>query len=221
MVEKEIHPSRTWTSSTDRHGREEIDYDCRVEEGRTTRFDIDLTDRGAVRVSGMLRFDGAAPGPWKVMLTGERMFAGSPHDEAELDVEGGFSLVAPKPGSYRVLLQGAVGELGMQFVVAAVELGNGDNPWQLDLETGALEVHGVPANDGRDPTHMYVWMESEDLVCATALVPDANGTCHLPRVPVGPGRVVRLGIVPTDMSEWETLAECEVVRGSTAQATLP
>ncbi|HVS19842.1 MAG TPA: carboxypeptidase-like regulatory domain-containing protein [Planctomycetota bacterium] len=221
VVDEEIHPSRTMTSSSTGRGRAELEYDCRVEEGRTTRFDIDLTGRGGVRVVGLLRLDGAPPGVWRAMLTEDGLLGGSSFDEAKLDVDGGFTLLAPKPGRYRVVLQGMVGE-GGSFVVATVELAQGENPWQLDIQTGALEVRNVPPSaDLGNPTHMHVGLESENLMCVTALAPDANGVCLLPRVPVGPGRIVEIGDRPRELDSWRTLAECEVARGLTAHVTLP
>jgi len=222
VVEAEIHPSRSMTNSTDRGGREELEYDCVVEEGRTTRFDIDLTGRGSVRITGLLRIDGGAPGPWTAMLTRADVFGGPEFDSAELDVEGGFTLVAPRPGPYRLLMMGPVGQDGMQFVSGTLEAVTGDNPWQFEFQSGAVEIRNVPATpDQGNPERLYVWQQGDDLLCATALTPNVDGVCLLPRVPVGPGRVVALGGSPDDLESWITLATCEVTRDGTAQVTLP
>jgi RNA polymerase sigma-70 factor (ECF subfamily) len=221
VVTEEIHPSRSMSTSTTARGRPEMAWDCRVEEGRTTRFDIDLGDRGDVRVSGLLRIDGAEPGAWKAVLTSERLFGGARLDEADVSLAGEFELSAPRPGRYLVMLEGAFGERGMQILAAKLELGTGDNPWQLDLRTSALEVANVPALEGSDPATVHLWTRGEELMCLTAVFPDENGRCLLPRVPVGPGRIVNVAGDDPEPLAWPTLAECEVVAGKTVQVTLP
>lgn len=221
LVDEEIHPSRSHSSSTTARMRPEIDWDCDVEEGRTTRFDIDLGERGAVRLTGLLRIDGRDPGAWKASLHKDGIFFGASHADAEIALTGEFELSTTRPGPYLLVLQGTYGERGMQFLVARVELAKGENPWQLDLATGALEVANVPPPEDDDPSIAHLWSRGDELLCLTALFPDEQGRCLLPRLPLGPSRIVDVAPADPEPRDWPLLAECEVVAGGTAQVELP
>lgn len=221
LVDEEIHPSFSSSTSTTARMRPEIQWDCRVEQGLTTRFDIDLGERGDVRLSGLLRIDGRDPGAWKALLTSDSIFGAAPLDDADVALSGEFELAVTRPGSYLLLLQGTYGERGMQFLVARVELGKGENPWQLDLATGELEVLNVPPTQGSDPSMAHLWSRGEELLCLTALLPDDQGRCLLPRVPLGASRIVDVSRTDPEPRNWPPLVECEVVAGSTASVGLP
>ncbi|HVS18742.1 MAG TPA: hypothetical protein VMT18_09095, partial [Planctomycetota bacterium] len=87
--------------------------------------------------------------------------------------------------------------------------------------TGALEVQNVPAPADSDPSIAHLWTRGEDLMCLTALFPDAEGRCLLPRVPLGAGRIVDVAGDNPEPRAWPLLAECEVVAGETLQVALP
>ena len=85
---------------------------------------------------------------------------------------------------------GTFGERGLQALVAPVEITEGTTPWSLDLATASLTVENVPMPAGSDPERVHLWQGPDELLCLTGLLPDADGNCVVPRVPLGPGRLV-------------------------------
>jgi RNA polymerase sigma factor (sigma-70 family) len=224
LLDAEIHPERSHTSSTTARSRPELVFDCEVQEGRTTRFDLDLAGRDAVRLVGELRLDGRDPGAWRVALTNGFLFGGAELAETGLDGDGRFELVAPAAGSYRLVLMGAWEERALQALVAPVTLRAGSNPWGFDLPTGRLTVENLPPNAGGDPECLHLWEGPGGVLCLTALVPDGDGNCLLPRVPVGPGRLVALADqdpAVSDPAEWVSRAPCEVRSGAENRVRWP
>ena len=143
-------------------------------------------------------------------------------ENAERDIaQGEFELAVAKPGRYRLLLESTYGERGMQMLVATLDLGLGENPWQLDLATSTLEVLNLPASEDSDPSVVHLWSRGEELLCLTALFPDAEGRCLATRVPVGQGGLALFDQNDPEPRGWPLLAECEVVAGKTAQIVLP
>jgi RNA polymerase sigma factor (sigma-70 family) len=224
LVDEEIYATGSHISTSRGSARPPIRFDCRVEEGRTTAYDIDLGGGDERRLAGVLRIDGQSPGPWQAALSTGPLFGGSPEAECAVDVEGRFELVAPATGSYQLVLMGTFGERGLQALVAPVEITEGTTPWSLDLATASLTVENVPMPAGSDPERVHLWQGPDELLCLTGLVPDADGNCVVPRVPLGPGRLIDLSEqhrTTPDPREWTALLTCEVRAGVANRVTLP
>jgi hypothetical protein len=56
-------------------GEAHFDWSCRVDEGATTHFDVDLRTEAGIAVRGEVRADGAPAAGWKVtLLAGASLF---------------------------------------------------------------------------------------------------------------------------------------------------
>jgi RNA polymerase sigma factor (sigma-70 family) len=222
VVEQEIHPGSFSTSTTTVEGDHELDFDCRVEEGRTTHFDIDFAGDALCKLSGILTINGRVPTAWNVQLMNWPIFKSSKVAMADLDVEGAFELSTPKAGPYLLLFSGPVELHGLQYLAIPVELAAGSAPWSLDLAAGSLIVENVPAQPSSgDPELLHLWPGPDGSFCMTALQPDAAGRCILPSVPAGKGRIVRFNESVPDPLAWEALATCDVIREAATTISLP
>jgi RNA polymerase sigma-70 factor (ECF subfamily) len=208
--------SETWgTSSTwDGSPPPPIEWDCEVEDGRTTRFDLDLTGAEHALVEGRLLFDGKPSEGWTAMLSEGSSWSGDQSARGGVDPAGSFALES-RPGPHYVFLSTTGGTLGDRAVGLAVELVSGTNPVQIDLATGELMVENATAE-----RLVFVTGDRQGLVSVIAIVPDASGRCELGMVPVGAGRIAQMAD-EADFDSWPTLARVEVKRGEQATVVVP
>ena len=96
-------------------------------------------------------------------------------------------------------------------------------PWQLEIETGSLEITDIdPAQFDADmPPWVYLWEGRRGVMFLTLPIP-ASDVCTLKNVPVGQARLVRPTIEALlDPSKMEVLLEVEVVRNETVRVSSP
>lgn len=192
-----------------------IVWDCVVEEGRTARFDLDLTGAGRTQLAGLFELDGAGPMGWRAELLEGDGWNGESIARGAVEPSGRFELEAPRPGIYRLCLVTSGGDDGERMFSTALELGAGTTQWSEDLAAGALAVEHVV-----EPNLAFVLVRPDGLTCLIALLPDAEGRCELERVPVGEARIASLG-GSSDPATWPTVKVVEVRAGERAVVALP
>lgn len=211
------------SGSRDDDSPPEIPWVCIVEEGKVTRYDVDMTSANRCVLDGVLTIDGMLPGLWwEASLA--RVGSGKVplHDgdaQTELEPDGSLTLAVDDPGTYRLALQGMIGKMREAWVEDRVELVAGVTLWRCELTTGKLEIRGGLPAGGRLLT--YEQAGEGHLNVAVRIKPDANGCDTLPAVPAGKGKIVLLGSPGEGDPAAETvLAEVEVPAGGTATVTI-
>ncbi|MEM7308996.1 MAG: sigma-70 family RNA polymerase sigma factor [Planctomycetota bacterium] len=211
LTDEELSP---YSSSTESDGspfdEAAIASNCSIEEGATTRFDLDL-GRGEVVVAVRLLLGGEPADGWTAHLipSGRTMRAVTGPDE-RTDANGEVRLVAPSPGSYRLNLL----DLGSRTLVTTeLELIGGENPWHTELPTGTLIVEGAGATHASGlPLEYFVGRRGDVYTLVPCTTDDDDGTVRVEGVPALPGRIARFTVeeLVGDVDPWtggETLAE--------------
>lgn len=224
LVERaeEIRPGTTTVSSRTGGRTREIPFNCEVHEGHTTQHDLRIGERAACVLGGRLTIDGRGAQGWNAGLVDpDLFFADEAGASVALGEDGGFVVTASEPGRRRLVLSNGE-EDSAQFFLDLVDLRLGDQSWQHDLATGALEVEGVPAWDGGGaPPLVHLWSDVAGKTVVTVVSGDAQGVARCPAVPAGAGRLVRPANGSFEIESWPTVVEVEVPRGGTARASLP
>ncbi len=221
---EEIQPGMTVTNTSDRpRGAPEIEWTCDVQAGRTTRYDLVIGDPEACVLDGRLRIDGRAPLAWSAALAeGDDVFEIPDENRLSIGPGGAFRLARSEPGRYRLVLSGGSQEGNERLLFDVVHLEPGAVVWELDLETGTLEIDGVPAWDGEGiPAFVHVWDGPGRVKLLTVLAGDADGHVTLRSIPAGKGRIVRPDLSTLDLDHWPLVTEVEVRSGGSVHARLP
>lgn len=174
---------------------------CVVREGETTRFDLDLRERGPVVLLGRLTTNGGPPGKSTVSLYGARPHP--PEAEVGLDTTGRFRLGVPEAGRYRLYVSTEGGGVISDVLV----LTPGENRWEHDLTPGVLA--GFAPASTRGPVLYHLGRGRDDLALKTAIRPDPNGAFRLDAAPAGAGWIVR-----QDDATWNDLDAWPKVRAA-------
>jgi hypothetical protein len=128
-----------------------IVWDCAVEEGKVTTFDLLLGSIRPVDIVVTLRIDGAiAKGFGGLLATSAGKGGGWTSDkEATIDGDGRFHMRAVRPGRYLVILlsEGDRGRRPAMEVAVTLDAVPGDNPVDVDLSTGRIEGTAANPND--------------------------------------------------------------------------
>ncbi len=138
VSDRTAHPSRT-------RPRPQV----RLASGESTEIQLDLRYQERRHVRGYITAAPDGPTRWTMVLDGR---------EVRVGPDGRFSaelFTARRP--VRLALRGAYGPSVSLLVEDRLDLDSEDNEWNLDLRTGVLELHSVPAFDihpargGSDP----------------------------------------------------------------------
>ncbi len=212
-VAAEIDPGIHGTNFSTAKGEIQYPTDCTVDDGKATRFDLDLRHAFDVVLVGHVSVNGAPAAGWSVNLWPDATFA---HSGAlpggTVDESGTVRIVMPHPGKVRIQLLPHVEGASVKFD-QEMELTPGENPWIVDVLTGSLE--GKSAS-GAGTALSYEWKESGPLLCTARFMVDADGRFRLAVVPIGAAQMnVESGgkFVDTRM--------VEVKQGETAVVDLP
>lgn len=127
-------PLAEWQALKPGSGRcvEPIEWDCRVESGAETRFDLELRDEGSCVLVGSLGAFGSGPCVASLIRDGAPRASGTFED-------GAYRLAVREPGRYH--LQLLLGEVRLD---SSVDLGLGETRLDLPVEHGVLRVGPVP-----------------------------------------------------------------------------
>jgi len=192
-------------------------WDCRVVDGSTTRYDIDLRYDSLASVSGSLVLDGEPAAGWTAQaLSRYAADLTEPVRPVALDADGRFELRV-SPGTYEVSLQSPAGDHGHVRLLRQVEIDEGGLEWDLALETGGLA--GTSALGPRSIS--YHSNLQDDVTCSATLQPGDDGLFSLNGIPVGHGRLHRFQwkqSVGSDM--WTLLRELDIEVGRVLELEL-
>ncbi len=194
---------------------DEFRSDCTVADGRTTRFDLDLSDARPCALSGELALNGrpAAGATIVLMPASGVVLGGRERPSTVADGEGRFELASDEPGLFRLDIT-LPGETASRLV-SAVSLERGPTTWSLDLDTARLVVHRPePVSDEITlVAHGERWdfyANVSDGGDTPIVVP--AGTVELGRYLQRPGAA---------LSEWSPLEEVSLARGQQQSVVVP
>jgi hypothetical protein len=120
-----------------------VEWDCIVDSGATTVFDLDLRDEDSCVLSGRFSYAEKAATGWSASLLEGTVTIDSQAaalERCELDTDGKFRLSLSKPGAYLLALHGPDGIV----VGDRVELLRGETQWERAIATGRLVLDHVP-----------------------------------------------------------------------------
>lgn len=215
------HQTRSFNSSAVGSGSGDfkVDWSCVVEEGKTTTFNLDLSDVVSCTLSGILTIDGSLPMGWNASISSDRPVRPR-KGHAELSQDGHFTLVGKDPGVYSLCLHGPMGSKFRLSVLDEVILSPEERPWECRLRSGKLEVHGALSHESENARYYHKWSGDGELSTSLLFRPDANGFALL-TVPSGKGSLVRFWRdMETGRRKDETIAEVDVPVGGTATVKL-
>jgi RNA polymerase sigma-70 factor (ECF subfamily) len=216
-VSAELDPSTSTTSSS--RGGPEVKYetDCVIEDGRVTRFELDLRDTFEAVLVGRVSVNGEPATGWTVMLSrADQSSSVGPQPGGAVDASGSLRVKVVKPGKYDVALRPPVGSSDGLVFAQRVELQPGENPWIVDLECGALE--GIAPVIAEGATLRFHWLDAGELSCDGRLRIDGAGRFNASVVPAG--RAMLEIWSGADASKRVSEHDVSVKRGETATIDL-
>lgn len=237
MVERreaEILPGNTSSTSSTGAPFREVPTVCEVFADKVTVYDVwidlpgDTAPKGELR--GRLVLGEADLAGWQVQLVPAVEDGGDVRiATAQLDRHGRFDLRLQGLGEHRLILADDTvkGPFGRR-VVAPLRLVTGTNSWELRLPTAALSGTGAP-RDAAGPRALGLLWEGQGahqgVTYLHAVIGDARGRFHLPAVPAGRCRLVRvrgaaLGTTSSGRQGWVTVRELELKPGENATVDL-
>jgi hypothetical protein len=219
-AEVEISPFRSSTMSSDGETKElEIPWNCVVDDGRTTRFDVDARDAAPCILAGHVEVNHSPATGWSVHVAPELNVAFTEPPGGTVDSHGDVRVEVAEPGSYRITLRPPGSSMPQGEFATSVKLARGSNPWTVAFDVGALEASGGLT----DPSARYT-MDSGGAggIAFNAEMPlETGGVCHFPIVLAG--TVVVRRIEKESAYNWREAATLDVVvtAGGVKQITLP
>jgi hypothetical protein len=193
LAKEEISPhSSTTTSSRAAFKESDIESNCAVIEGQTTRHDISLAGVGEVVLAGTLRMDGAPAVGWKAMLfPGDAggMLHGSGRLQTTVSEDGSFRLMAPKSGEYRLVLNPP--NTSFMALTNTVQLVLGETSWHAEYQTGSVRI--LNASTAVDSSRALDFLIGDDgrMNLMVKVLGDEQGVAVITGVPVMPADLVR------------------------------
>ncbi len=173
--------------------RPTLPWVCIVEEGKTTRYDLDLTRGAGCFLKGKLTLDGKPPAPWSATIVEDKnqQIFSSDSPPVTLDFEGGFTLFAETPGRYFLFLSGTPKEGRYLRIRDEVTLAKGENPWSLDLTLGEVILENPARLHEEGSLLLYLWKGMGDLEAVVQIKTDGSVETQALTVPAGKGWIIR------------------------------
>ena len=188
-AERELARGSFQATRTPRAASAGIPANTIVADGDTQRVTVSFEVRLRTLVRGALAFGGQPASRWQVQAAR----AEAPTRivrRATLDDAGRFELGTPELGLHVLSFHDPARGAEHYTLDCAVELTEGEQPWQLDLPIG--RVQGRLAQLARREEALEWRAEpGPGLAARGRLVPDGEGTFLLPRVPAGEVRLLR------------------------------
>ena len=162
------------------------EWNVELKEGEDQLVELDLNQAERALLDGSLNIDGQPAAGWTAALRPAHRPSGRPSEfpQTVLDVGGQFHLETPVMGQQTLTLSSPPDQLSLALR-ASLELIDGQRNWSLSLQTGTLELSGVPivAHEHFRP-HLR-WQGAEGMSARIELMPDANGRVRLEGLPAG------------------------------------
>jgi hypothetical protein len=185
--EQMIMPETSYSSFSGRRTLPPVEWDCWVEEGKITRFDLDLAGMDGCLLEGSLTMNGTAPRGWTSELTQDPDKVGWVHfGQDDLKLDGSFRQQARKPGEYHLTVAGSLEGENLIVVRDRVVLIPGENTWSQDIPLGSLKVKGRLMS-GRV---YFKWLGPGNLHAYVKLPLSSNESTAKVKAPAGRGLIV-------------------------------
>jgi hypothetical protein len=201
----------------------EMEWNCRVREGETTRFDLHLHPEGAFGLRGTAILDGKPASGWTAwMCPPDSDFFDNQGKwpTATTNPRGEFSLSVSEPGTYKVVLKYV--DLGDERIFAEdVYIGGPSEPWSLDASTGTLIVEGMKPLTGEEQLPELVYVREGEVQFWCLVLPDETGRACLTGVPEGPGKLLRPSMKSMNPADWDLAAEVTISAGKETRYRMP
>jgi hypothetical protein len=223
-TEDVLQSTSRWSSQAEEDPPDEdLLWTCRVEEGGTTRVDLDDRRSRSGRLAGRLAIEGGSAEGWIATLRDAAAMrpeaaAGS---TAVLDRDGRFAVDFQRAGRHRLVLS-VPGDPGATLLVAAeLDLEPGDNEWQRPLALGRLAGTGfVP--DPESESQLRYAARIDGIAATCRILPDATGSFTLPVAVAGAGAIERFRPLPGESwTKWKELTTFTVPANGEAQVRAP
>lgn len=220
-VEEELHPGNLSTSwSSGGSTRTEYRTNCSVEDGGTTRFDVDLRDDAPCVVVAKVRVNGAPATGWTGTVTGEDRGHMRQAPGGGVDSRGELRIEVREPGKYRLSLQPpGTGEGTLAFTLP-LELHRGENALPVEFAVGA--VRGTCAAPPAETILGFNSSSEGRIACDVWAKIGADGRFEMPYVLAGAGIVTRNDNRPDGSIVGPvTKVAVDVPTGGTAEVAVP
>jgi hypothetical protein len=197
----------------------EMPWVCVVEEGKTTRYDLDLTEGSKLLLRGRLLLDGKPPKAWHAEIHADegRQFwvAVGASPPKPLDFEGGFLLQAEMAGPHLLSLTGSPDQGPDLCITDRVTLQAGETPWNLDIALGQVTVKNVPEIRAPYAQIVYKWQGPGKIASYTLIKPESSGETLTVTVPAGMGWIMQVSPSFTALGEMkeEVFREVDLPEG--------
>ena len=188
-----------------------IPFNCSVQDGETTVWDLDLRAFEPCRLAGVLHVNGTSAKDWSVTAwpgASEAMVGTPPATGTAADGSFAFTLDEPGPVRLSFAPPAELGGAGRLDVVT--ELRPGANDWRGDFAMGRLSGRCLSPLEAGEESLFYNTAAGVTPSCWLPIRPGADGRFVLPFVPAGKGSVRRLKELD---GEWTTLVETEIQAG--------
>jgi len=212
--------STSWVSGPE-HGDEPkaLPWNCVVEDGRTTRFDLDLREADPCILLADVEVNGAPATGWTAKL----WLAGSHATTRDLpsgtvDAQGRLRIETDEPGEKRLTLE-LPAEVGGAAFDTDLDLRRGENRVPIELRVGTIRGHCAGANEG---TLIRFTATGQGVHCHAHVRVDAGGNFELRSVLAGTGTLARLKM-PSEGGSFTPVAEVavDVPAGGSVDAAVP
>jgi hypothetical protein len=196
-VDEELHPGNVSTSwSTGGSARTEYKTNCSVEDGATTRFDVDLRDDAPCVLVAKVRVNGAPATGWTGTLNGQDRNHMRTSPGGGVDSRGELRVEVRDPGKYQLSLEPpGAGDHAVSSYLRAVafelplELHRGENVVPVDLALGT--IRGKCAAPPGETILGFQPSGEVRIGCDVWAKIGPDGTFEMPFVPAGAGFVTR------------------------------
>jgi hypothetical protein len=212
------HMSTSWSNGPDVHA--EYPTNCSVDEGRATKFDLDLRDDQPCVLVAQVSVNGVPATGWTASLRPSEIATTQKIPGGAVDGQGRLRIEAPEAGPRRLVLEPPAQTSDTAQFEIPVDLHRGENPLPVDLSVGSIRGHcsASPA----DSVLQFSTEAPSGPVFRALVHLDANGRFEMPCVPAGPGRIGRNTVQP-DGGTWGPVAQvhADVPRGGSVDVEVP
>ncbi|MFT5049396.1 MAG: RNA polymerase sigma factor (sigma-70 family) [Chlamydiales bacterium] len=198
---------------------------CAVELCETTRFNLDMRETRRTVITGFWKVGRLSMGAWTVRLRKgelENVDDLQDIDKATTSSEGAFSVVAPEPGDYLLLIQHNNFPEDGVMAIRPFYVDGDELYWSETIRLGELHARfdeggpRTPADMPAAPRLAFIVPRNGGLTAA-ALLPDGEGLFTASSAPTGTGRIHYMTPATAEVPPfaWPVAAEAEVRMGET------